>query len=67
MSRFGTVVEAVGAFAGFATKWQEIQLVTVGILTVGTDRFEVFVHGCEGLDLLRRRGSRRGRHNGWLD
>ena len=67
MSCFGAVVEAVRAFAGFATEWKEIQLIAVGVLTVGTDRFQVFVHGREGLGVLRVRGSRRGRHNGWLD
>ena len=67
MSCFGAVVEAVCAFAGFAAEGEEIELVAVGVLTVGTDRFEVFVHGGEGLGLGRRGGSGRGRHDGWLD
>ena len=52
MSCFGAVIEAVGAFAGFAAEREEIELVAVGVLTVGTDRFEVFVHGSEGLGLV---------------
>lgn len=67
MSCLGAVVEAVGTFTRFAAEGEEIELVTVGVLTVGTDRFEVFVHGGEGLGLGRCWGSRRGSHDGWLD
>lgn len=64
MSRLGAVVEAIGAFAGFAAEGEEIELVAVCVLTMGTDRFEVFVHGGEGLGLAKFWGSRRGRHDG---
>ena len=67
MSCFGAVVEAVGAFARFAAEGKEIELVAVGVLTVATDRFKVFVHGGEGLGLGKSWGSRRGRHDGLLD
>ena len=67
MSYFSAVVEAVGAVAGFAAEGEEIKLVAVGVLTVGTDRFKVFFHGGEGLGLGRCWESRRGRHDGWLD
>lgn len=67
MSGFGAVVEAVGTFAGFAAEREEIELVAVGVLAVGADGFDVFVHGGEGLGLLRWRGSRRGCHDGWLN
>lgn len=66
MGRFGAVVKAVGTFAGFATKGEEIKLVAVGVLTVSTNRFEIFVHRCEGLRLGRCWGSRRGCHGGLL-
>ena len=66
MTCFSAVVEAVGAFAGFAAKGEEIELVTVGILTVSTDRFQVFVHGGECLGLGKCWGSGR-RHDGLPD
>ena len=64
VSCFGAVIEAVGAFAGFTAEGEEIKLVAIGVLTVGTDGFEVFVHGGKGLGFGRGRGSRRGRHDG---
>lgn len=53
MSCFGAVVETVGPFTGFAAEREEIELVAVGVLTVGTDRFEVFVHAGECLGIGR--------------
>ena len=67
MSGFGAVIEAVCAFAGFTAKREEIQLVAIGVLTVGADSFEVFVHGGKGLGFGRRRGTGSRRHDGWLD
>lgn len=61
MGGFGAVVEAVGAFAGFAAEREEVELVTVGVLAVGADGFDVLVHGGEGLGLRRWRGSSRRR------
>ena len=46
---FGAVIEAVGSFAGFAAEGEEVELVAVGVLTVGADGFDVYVHGCKGL------------------
>ncbi len=66
MTCFSAVVEAVSAFAGFAAEWEEIELVTVGVLTVGTDSFQVFVHGGECLGLGKCWGSGR-RHEGLPD
>ena len=63
MSCFSAMVEAVGTFARFTAEREKIKLVAVGVLTVGTDRFDVFVHGGKGLGLLRWRGSRRGCHD----
>ena len=65
MSCLCAVVEAVSAFAGFAAEGEEIKLVAIGVLTMGTDSFEVFVHGGEGLGFGRWGGSRRGRHDEW--
>lgn len=45
---FGAVVEAVGCFAGFAAEGEEVELVAVGVLAVGADGFDFFVHGGEG-------------------
>lgn len=67
MSCFSAMVEAVGAFTGFAAEREEIELVAVGVLTVGTDRFEIFVHGGEGLGLERCWGGRRGLHDELLN
>ena len=67
MTCLSAVVEAVGAFAGFAAEGEEIELVAVGVLTVGTDRFDVFIHGGEGLRLGRCWRSGRRRHDGRLD
>ena len=64
VSCFCAVIKAVGTFAGFTAEGKEIKLVAVGVLAVSTDRFDVFVHDGKGLGLLRRRGSRRGRHDG---
>ena len=64
MACFGAVVEAVGAFAGFAAEGKKVKLVAVSVLAVGTDGFEVFVHGGEALRLGRSRGGRRGGHDG---
>ena len=50
---FGAVVETVGSFTGFAAEREEIELVAVGVLTVGTDCFEVFVHAGESLGVGR--------------
>ena len=46
---FGSVIETVCSFAGFAAEGEEIELIAVGVLAVRTDGVEVFVHGCEGL------------------
>lgn len=43
MSCFGTVLEAVCAFAGFTAKGEEIELAAVRELAVASDGFEVFV------------------------
>lgn len=51
MSCFSAVVETVGSFTGFAAKREEVELVAVGVLAVGTDGFEVFVHAGEGLGM----------------
>ena len=67
MSRLGAVIETVGTFAGFAAEREEIKLVAVGVLAVGTDCFEIFVHACKGLGLNRRKGSRRGGHDGRVE
>ena len=64
VSCFCAMFEAVGAFAGFAAERKEIKLVAIGVLTVTTNGFEVFVHGGKGLGFGRRRGCRRGRHDG---
>lgn len=52
---FGAVVEAEGVLAGFAAEGEEVELVAVGVLAVGTYGFKVFVHGGEGLGVRRRR------------
>ena len=49
MPGFGAVVEAECPFAGFAAEGEEVEDVAVGVLAVGADGVEVFVHGCEGL------------------
>lgn len=45
----GAVVEAVGSVAGLAAEGEEVELVAVGVLAVGADGFDFFVHGGEGL------------------
>lgn len=54
MACFGAVIETVGSFAGFASEGQEVELVAEGVLTVGTDAVEVFVHCGECLGFGRR-------------
>ncbi len=49
MAGFGAVVEAECSLAGFASEWEEVEDVAVGVLAVGAYGVEVFVHGCEGL------------------
>lgn len=44
VGRFSAVVEAIGAFARFASEREKIKLVAVGVLAVGADGFDVFVH-----------------------
>lgn len=51
MSCFSAVVETVSSLTGFAAEREEIELVAVGVLTVGTDGFEVFVHASESLGI----------------
>ena len=53
---FGSVVEAEGVFTGLAPEGQEVKLVAVGILAVGADGFEVFVHGGVGFGVGGGRG-----------
>ena len=61
---FRAVVETVSSFAGFAAKWEEVELIAIGVLAVGTYCFEVLVHGCEGLGFGWLGGGGRGRHDG---
>ena len=49
-----SMIEAEGVFAGFASKGEEIKLITVYVLAVSTDCFEVLVHRSEGLCVKRR-------------
>ena len=63
MSGFSPVIEAIGTFAGFAAEGEKIKLIAVSILTMGTDRFDVFVHGGKGFGVLGWRGNRGGRHD----
>ena len=58
------MVQTVGPFAGFAAEGEEVELVAVGVLAVGADGFDFFVHGGEGLGLGGGLG-REGRH-GWV-
>ena len=67
VSCFSAVVEAIGTFTGFAAEGEKIELVAVGVLAVSSDRFEVFVHGGEGLGLGKCWEGRRGSHVGRLD
>lgn len=53
VSCFGAVVETVGTFTGFAAEGEEIELVAVGVLAVGSNRFEVFVHASKCLGVGR--------------
>lgn len=49
MARFRAVVETEGSAAGFAAEGEEVELVAVGVLTMGAEEGGVFfVHGCEG-------------------
>ena len=59
VSCFGTMVEAVRAFARFAPEGKEVKLVAICVLAVGADRLEVFVHAREGLGFGRWWGCRR--------
>ena len=63
---FGAVVEAVGSFAGFAAKGEEVELVAVGVLAVGAYGFDFFVHGGEGLGVGRGGGLGGGGGHGWI-
>ena len=53
---FGAVIQAVGAFTGFAPEGKKVKLVAVGVLAVGADSFDFLVHCGEGLGLGRRGG-----------
>lgn len=68
---FGPVVEAVGLFAGFAAEREEVELVAVGVVAVGTDGVKVLGlrkgHGGIRLGFWWWNGGRRGGcHDGEL-
>ena len=48
--------EAICAFAGFAAEGEKVELVAEGVLAVGADSFDVFVHSRKGLGRLVGRG-----------
>lgn len=52
---FGAMVETVGAAAGLAAEGQKVELVAISVLAVGTDVFNVLLHGGVGGGVGRRR------------
>ena len=46
---FSAMIETIGALAGFTTERKEIQLITVGELTVRAHQLYIFIHSGERL------------------